>query len=427
MTVPAMPDRGKDWLNWATGIDTEARKVAEKAGTAGAEFTGEVGADAGIRWDTDVNPFRLKAASPVYNATINPIMSWGYNMAPNLGRQNTTDILWKLTMEGNYDTGPTNLAELNLDYTSADGATTFRPFSVNVDRATHKSSATVTAETFTVSDGTHEGVKFIATGASKNLRLLAGTAQSGALLSLMDSTAGTLNFAVSGDGAVTAKSFGTSTPAGGALSLLAGGTQVLQGATSGALGLGVASTDAVHVLQQVPLATMVGHRVKLAASATADAFQIQNSAGAEILSVDSTGNIIDRGSGLYFRHDTANIYFGLADDVRLYRAAGGVLQTAGSLKVGSSANEGIGLTVNTVNATDIGARVTAHASQSANLVEVFSGGAQRFGIGPDGGRVYLGNITAPTANATAGGYLYAEAGALKWRGSAGTVTTLAAA
>lgn len=32
--------------------------------------------------------------------------------------------------------------------------------------------------------------------------------------------------------------------------------------------------------------------------------------------------------------------------------------------------------------------------------------------------------TAPTTNPTGGGVLYAEGGALKWRGSAGTVTTL---
>jgi hypothetical protein len=39
----------------------------------------------------------------------------------------------------------------------------------------------------------------------------------------------------------------------------------------------------------------------------------------------------------------------------------------------------------------------------------------------------MANATAPTANATGGGYLYAEGGALKWRGSSGTITTIAAA
>lgn len=43
------------------------------------------------------------------------------------------------------------------------------------------------------------------------------------------------------------------------------------------------------------------------------------------------------------------------------------------------------------------------------------------------GVVPVTNGTAPTSNPTGGGYLYAEAGALKWRGSNGTVTVLAPA
>lgn len=39
--------------------------------------------------------------------------------------------------------------------------------------------------------------------------------------------------------------------------------------------------------------------------------------------------------------------------------------------------------------------------------------------------VAIGNGTAPTANPTGGGYLYVEAGALKYRGSSGTITTIA--
>lgn len=39
--------------------------------------------------------------------------------------------------------------------------------------------------------------------------------------------------------------------------------------------------------------------------------------------------------------------------------------------------------------------------------------------------VCMSNATAPSANPTGGGFLYAEAGALKYRGSSGTVTTIA--
>ena len=40
--------------------------------------------------------------------------------------------------------------------------------------------------------------------------------------------------------------------------------------------------------------------------------------------------------------------------------------------------------------------------------------------------IQIANGTAPTANVT-GGQLYVESGALKYRGSSGTVTTIAAA
>jgi hypothetical protein len=42
--------------------------------------------------------------------------------------------------------------------------------------------------------------------------------------------------------------------------------------------------------------------------------------------------------------------------------------------------------------------------------------------------IFIGNrTTAPAGNPAAGGYLYAEAGALKWHGSSGTITTIAPA
>jgi hypothetical protein len=41
--------------------------------------------------------------------------------------------------------------------------------------------------------------------------------------------------------------------------------------------------------------------------------------------------------------------------------------------------------------------------------------------------IHLANATAPTANPSGGGVLYVESGALKYRGSSGTVTTIAAA
>jgi len=53
-----------------------------------------------------------------------------------------------------------------------------------------------------------------------------------------------------------------------------------------------------------------------------------------------------------------------------------------------------------------------------------NGGA---GLGGTTGVISIGNATAPASNPTGGGILYVEAGALKYRGSSGTVTTIAAA
>lgn len=64
---------------------------------------------------------------------------------------------------------------------------------------------------------------------------------------------------------------------------------------------------------------------------------------------------------------------------------------------------------------------------------VLDAGTSNIGIGivtyggGTGGVIAIANATAPSSNATGGGILYSEAGALKWRGSGGTITTLGAA
>lgn len=81
--------------------------------------------------------------------------------------------------------------------------------------------------------------------------------------------------------------------------------------------------------------------------------------------------------------------------------------------------------------------VRTRISNSAQLVtqEVafFTGPAVQIGsastqVGGGSGVVGIANAgTVPTSNPTGGGVLYAEGGALKWRGSSGTVTTIAPA
>jgi hypothetical protein len=75
---------------------------------------------------------------------------------------------------------------------------------------------------------------------------------------------------------------------------------------------------------------------------------------------------------------------------------------------------------------------------SGNHALRFKYGATRYmQIWPASGMSFGANIgdlniaipdgTAPSGNATGGGFLYSASGALKWRGSSGTVTTIAPA
>lgn len=101
---------------------------------------------------------------------------------------------------------------------------------------------------------------------------------------------------------------------------------------------------------------------------------------------------------------------------------------------------GLGITSGAGN-TILGANYTAPSNWS-NSVALISGGTLKLfidangnvshnGVGSFGGGVlttFLPNsTTVPTTNPTGGGILYVEAGALKFRGSSGTVTTIAPA
>lgn len=77
-------------------------------------------------------------------------------------------------------------------------------------------------------------------------------------------------------------------------------------------------------------------------------------------------------------------------------------------------------------------RMTIYTADSTGTVQsrllIDSAGNFGFNINTFGGGgkvMAIGNSTAPTSNPTGGGILYVEAGALKYRGSSGTVTTIA--
>jgi hypothetical protein len=111
-------------------------------------------------------------------------------------------------------------------------------------------------------------------------------------------------------------------------------------------------------------------------------------------------------------------------------------------------------TVQTSAAANKGLIVKGAASQSANLQEwqnsagtvlakvnsagqIYSGmtmgfsmriGSESISLGGGNGILAMANATTvPSTNPTGGGIIYIEAGALKYRGASGTVTTIAAA
>jgi hypothetical protein len=68
--------------------------------------------------------------------------------------------------------------------------------------------------------------------------------------------------------------------------------------------------------------------------------------------------------------------------------------------------------------------IDSPAGQTGNLIRFLKGAADLWYLAASG-TVFMANATAPGSNPTGGGFLYVESGALKYRGSSGTVTTIA--
>jgi hypothetical protein len=103
---------------------------------------------------------------------------------------------------------------------------------------------------------------------------------------------------------------------------------------------------------------------------------------------------------------------------------------AASLEIQSTTNGG-----HLVGTVPTGSSFLFVKQNGASNFGFAANGAGLIGIGtyPDGGggagtMIHIANVTtAPTANASSGGFLYVQSGALKYRGASGTVTTIAAA
>jgi hypothetical protein len=182
--------------------------------------------------------------------------------------------------------------------------------------------------------------------------------------------------------------------------------------------------------------SVVGAVIRGAASQSANLQEWQNSAGSLVANMSPAGTLVLYGSGI----------------------------TSGDHRVGTATYYSASLNVSARSATEIGAVVRGFTSQSANLQEwqnsagtvlasvnssgglsvatlVSTAGTIRAnaGLGSStvalsslvsnvaGGHLVLQNITVTPNTPSGAGVLYVESGALKYKGSSGTVTTIAAA
>jgi hypothetical protein len=201
-------------------------------------------------------------------------------------------------------------------------------------------------------------------------------------------------------------------------------------------------------VQQITTASAatIGLIIKGAASQTANLQQWQISDGSVRSRIDTNGFLIVGGSTAL--GNITSIAFGAsqipfvargaasqtADLQQWQNSAGTVLASVTAAGVGVFTRIGVGITPS-------GSPLAIVNTSAASAVTVFRGAASQTGdltqwqdsitnvkmaVTKDAWLAIF-NSTAPAANLTGGGYLYVESGALKYRGSSGTVTTLGAA
>jgi hypothetical protein len=176
-------------------------------------------------------------------------------------------------------------------------------------------------------------------------------------------------------------------------------------------------------------AAIVPLELRAGPSVTSDVFVIANNAGGKQIYVDRYFGTNLRGTQIKGDYAGYSLWAESSTaSVKTILARGAASQTANLQEWQNSAGT-------------VQARVTASGSvgmsalQAAdgNTVMVFAGGGRNFGIlgvsptyGGGASVLHIGNAaTVPTSNPTSGGIMFVEAGALKWRGSSGTVTTIA--
>jgi hypothetical protein len=180
-----------------------------------------------------------------------------------------------------------------------------------------------------------------------------------------------------------------------------------------------------------PIASTVGAVIRGAAGQTANLQEWQNSAGDILSKIDSYG-VGNFYSGLYATggggQGASIVAIAGSTTLAAIIAKGAAGQTANLQEWQNSAGTVVAavtptgqLRGNSLLGSDGLTAVTLYGGRNAGLSSMsnFGGGVAVVGIG--------NATTVPTSNPTGGGIMYSEGGALKWRGSNGTITTIAAA
>jgi hypothetical protein len=177
-------------------------------------------------------------------------------------------------------------------------------------------------------------------------------------------------------------------------------------------------------------ASRIGAVIRGAASQTGNLQEWQSSAGSILARVDSVGDITAR-----VQRSTFAARFTTTDPsiaIQVNTAATGQtgdfiqMQNSGGTAIAGITSGGRGYFADGITSYIVrgGDGLTAMIVGNGRNVQFGSSG----GSGAGGGSAVIGianATTVPTSNPTGGGILYVEAGALKYRGSSGTITTIA--
>lgn len=269
-----------------------------------------------------------------------------------------------------------------------------------------------------------------------------GAMITGTQVQALSASTSTVSLIVRGTQSQTANLTEWQDAAGAVLSWIASdGTPV----TSSGIGLKVGGTGITGLFTvQTGAATTIGAVIRGAVSQTANLQEWQNSAGTLVAGVANNGSV----QATYLQGigpNTPYIQFSGNDMLLFTRSAGykGLIiraaasqtanlqewQTSGGTILASVDSNGqvfgaaLALSGAAIKASD---GLTCLRVESNRNIAFFTGSAGSYGGGQS--VAFIANATTvPTTNPTGGGILYVEGGALKYRGSSGTVTTLGAA